>query len=334
MLLDWRRAMIPVRLVSTGKALPSQTVSADSLDTSMGRPAGYTFKASGVRVRYIASQHESQSALGAAALADALHNASLDVSSIDLLISACGVPEQALPSTACFIAQQAGLPSGTPAFDVNASCLGFLAGLRVAAGLLATGGYRRIALVSSDLASRGVDWADPEASLIFGDGAAAVILEPGTGQQGIRAFKLETYPEGRRYCEIRAGGTQRNPRMGVEPEDFLFKMDGKAVFKLAAKVVPPFLTDLMGQLPGGVDSIDVVVPHQASHLAMAHMAKKLGLDAAKIIDIYATHGNQVAASLPTALHEAVVTGRAKPGSRVLMVGTAAGLTVGGLVLDL
>jgi 3-oxoacyl-[acyl-carrier-protein] synthase III len=331
--------MIPVRLVSTGKALPSQTVTAESLDASMGRSAGYTFKASGVRVRHIASKHETQSALGAAALADALRNSSLNVSSIDLLISACGVPEQALPSTACFIAQQAGLPRGTPAFDVNASCLGFLAGLRVAAGLLATGGYRRIALVSSDLASRGVDWADPEASLIFGDGAAAVILEAsseqqGTAQQGIKAFKLETYPEGRRYCEIRAGGTQRNPRMGVESEDFLFKMDGKAVFKLAAKVVPPFLTDLMGQLPGSVDSIDVVVPHQASHLAMAHMAKKLGLDAAKIIDIYATHGNQVAASLPTALHEAVVTGRAKPGSRVLMVGTAAGLTVGGLVLDL
>jgi 3-oxoacyl-[acyl-carrier-protein] synthase III len=331
--------MIPVRLISTGKALPSQTISAESLDVSMGKSAGYTFKASGVRVRHIASQHDTQSALGAAALADALRNASLNVSSIDLLISACGVPEQALPSTACFIAQQAGLPRGTPAFDVNASCLGFLAGMRVAAGLLATGGYRRIALVSSDLASRGVDWADPEASLIFGDGAAAVILEPGTvqqgtAQQGIRAFKLETYPEGRRYCEIRAGGTQRNPRMGVEPQDFLFKMDGKAVFKLAAKVVPPFLTELMGQLPGGVDSIDVVVPHQASHLAMAHMAKKLGLDAAKIIDIYATHGNQVAASLPTALHEAVVTGRAKPGSRVLMMGTAAGLTVGGLVLDL
>ncbi len=306
----------------------------------MGQPAGTTFKRSGVRVRHIASQHETQSALGAAALADALRNASLGVASIDLLISACGVPEQALPSTACFIAHQAGLPHGTPAFDVNASCLSFLAGLRVAAGLLASGGYRRIALVSCDLASRGVDWSDPEASLIFGDGAAAVILEPGTAQQGtrqqgIKAFKLETYTEGRRYCEIRAGGTQRNPRMGVEPQDFLFKMDGKAVFKLAAKVVPPFLTDLMRQLPdGGVDSIDIVVPHQASHLAMAHMAKKLGLDAAKIIDIYATHGNQVAASLPTALHEAVVTGRAKPGSRVLMMGTAAGLTVGGLVLDL
>lgn len=326
--------MIPVRLISTGKALPSQAITAQALDLSMGKRLGYTLDKSGVRVRHLASSNETQSQLGAAALKDALCNASLHASSIDLLISACGVPQQALPSTACFIAQDAGLQRGTPAFDVNASCLSFMAGLRVAAALLATGGYRRIALVSSDLASRGVDWDEPEASLIFGDGAASVILEPGQTHQGISAFKLETYPEGRSYCEIRAGGTQRNPRAGVEAHDFLFKMDGKAVFKLAAKVVPPFLTALMDQSQSDISSVDVVVPHQASHLAMAHMSKKLGLDASKIINIYETHGNQVAASIPTALHEAVITGRAKPGNRILMVGTAAGLTVGGLVLDL
>jgi 3-oxoacyl-[acyl-carrier-protein] synthase-3 len=90
----------------------------------------------------------------------------------------------------------------------------------------------------------------------------------------------------------------------------------------------------MDQMEGGTASIDIVVPHQASHLSMAHIAKKLDFPESKIVDIYATHGNQVAASIPTALHEAVMSGRAKKGSRVLMLGTAAGLTLGGLVLDL
>ncbi|MFC5475102.1 3-oxoacyl-[acyl-carrier-protein] synthase III C-terminal domain-containing protein [Paraherbaspirillum soli] len=326
--------MIPVRLVSTGKALPSEQLSSEQLDQRLGHAAGHTFKASGVRLRHVAAAAETQSQLAAAALHDALKNASLPASSIDLLISACGVQEQALPSTACFIAEQAGLKPGTPAFDVNASCLSFMAGLRVAAGLLATGGYTRIALVSSDLASRGVDWSEPEASLIFGDGAAAVILEKGGAGQGIRAFKLETYPEGRSYCEIRAGGTRRNPRIGVEPGDFLFRMDGKAVFKLASKLMPSFLSGLMAETGDDLSSIDVVVPHQASHLGMAHAAKRLGIPAEKVVDIYATHGNQVAASIPTALHEAVISGRAKPGTRALLMGTAAGLTIGGLVLDL
>ena len=309
-------------------------MTAESLDEKHGWPAGHTLAKSGVRVRHFAADHDSQSQLGAAALADALQRADLPASSIDLLISACGVPEQALPSTACFIAEKAGLPRGTPAFDVNASCLGFLAALRVAAGLLASGGYTRIAVVSSDLASRGLDWDEPEASLIFGDGAAAVILEQGEGAQGMAAFKMETYPEGKRFCEIRAGGTQRNPRTGVSPKDFMFHMDGRAVFKLATKVMPAFLSALMAQTDGGKDSIDLVVPHQASHLGMAHAARKLGLPASHIVNIYETHGNQVAASLPTALHEAVVTGRAKPGSRLLLIGTGAGLMVGGLVLDL
>ncbi len=326
--------MIPVRLISTGKALPSQRVTSENLDRELGRPTGYTFKKGGVRVRYLASATETQSQLASAALLDALKNASLKPASIDLLISACGVQEQALPSTACFIAQHAGLPHGTPAFDINASCLSFLAALHVAASLLATGSYARIAIVSADLASRGVDWDEPEASLIFGDGAAAVILEKGHPTQGIRAFKLETYPEGRTYCEIRGGGTRRNPRIGVEPKDYLFRMDGKAVFKLAAKIMPSFLSQLMKDADQDLDSVDVIVPHQASHLGLAHAAKKLHFPASKIVNIFETHGNQVAASIPTALHEAVISGRAKQGSRVLMMGTAAGLTIGGLLLDL
>jgi hypothetical protein len=157
--------MLPVRLISTGKALPFQCITSESLDIKLGHPIGYTFKKSGVLSRYAVLPNESQSQLGAEALWDALKNASLKVTSIDLLIAACGVQEQPLPSTACFIAANAGLQPGTPAFDVNASCLSFVVALRIAAALLATGSYTRIAVVSSDIASRGLDWSKPESSL-------------------------------------------------------------------------------------------------------------------------------------------------------------------------
>lgn len=298
------------------------------------KAAGLCVQKRGVRERHFACGTESQSQLGAAALADALARACLKPSDLDLLIGACGVPEQALRSTACLIAEKAGLNPGAAAFDVNASCLSFLVALRLAASLLVTSSYQRIAIVSCDLPSRGVDWNEPEASLIFGDGAAAVILERGHAAQGIRAFGFETYPEGREFCEIRAGGTQRNPRMGAVPQDYLFRMDGRAVFKMAAQVIPGFLEKLMQNIDGGIKSIDLVVPHQASHLGMAHVARKLKLPESRIVNIYETHGNQVAASIPTALHEAITTERAGPGSRLLLMGTAAGLSVGGLVLDL
>lgn len=325
---------IPLRLVSTGKALPRSCITSASLDEKLGHSAGYVFKRSGVRSRYLATKSESQSQLGAAALQDALRNAGLKPGDIDLLISACAVGEQALPNTGCFIAAHAGLSAGTPAFDVNASCLSFLVALNIASSLLNTHAHRRIAVVSADIASRGLNWDDPEASLIFGDGAAAVILEKGTPAQGIRDFHLQTYTSGRHYCEIRAGGSRLNPNTGSTPHDYLFHMDGKAVFKLAAKEMPDFLTTLLDRSASDLSTIDVVVPHQASPLGLSHAAKKLGVPDEKIVKIFETHGNQVAASIPTALHEAVITGRAKAGSRVLMMGTAAGLTLGGMVLDL
>ena len=326
--------MIPVRIVSVGKAVPAHVVSSESLDVRLGHPAGYTFKKSGVRSRYFAALDETQGELGAAALRDALHNASLGVDAVDLLISACGVPEQALPNTACFIAASAGMPAGMAVFDVNASCLSFLAALQVAGGLLAAGAYRRIAIVSCDLPSRGVDWDDPEASLIFGDGAAAVIVEKGGPGQGIRAAKFATYPEGRRLCEIRAGGTARNPRTGAVPGDYLFRMDGKGVYKLAVQLMPAFLDALFERADCTLASLDLVVPHQASALGLLHAAKRLGVAESRLVRIYETHGNQVAASIPTALYTAVMSGRAEPGQRMLMMGTAAGLTIGAMVFDL
>lgn len=325
-------AMLPIRIICTGKALPSRRVTSGELDALLKHTPGFSRKKSGIDVRYYADDAETQSGLAAAALRDALQRGQVAPASIDLLLSASGVGEQALPSTASRILGPAGLPAGTAAFDVNASCLSFVAALQVAASLLASGAYRRIAIVASDLASRGIDWNDPEASLIFGDGAAAAIVERGDAATGIEAFRMETYPAGNAFCEIRAGGTRRNPRIGAEPADYLFRMDGKRVFRLASTVIGGFLEQLFGGNARAARDVDVVIPHQASHLAMEHIRKRLGMRPDSLVDIYAQHGNQVAASIPTALHEAIEQGRFTRGTRALLIGTAAGLTVGGMVL--
>ncbi len=326
--------LLKLHILATGKALPLQRITAESLDIQLSKPAGYTLKKSGVVTRYFADNNLAQSALGAAALQDALKRAAIPIDSIDLLISACGVQEQALPSTACAIAAHAGLRDGTPAFDVNASCLSFMVALNLAATLLNAQAYQRIAIVSADLPSRGLNWDDAESSLIFGDGAAAVIVEKSASAQGVQAFSFKTYPIGRTFCEIRAGGTQRNPNNGAVASDYLFSMDGKQVLKLALQQMPVFLADLITQSSISMQSVDLVVPHQASHLGMSHMSKRLGFNEGQIMNIYSTHGNQVAASMPTALHEAFMAGKLKAGKRALLLGTAAGVSFGGMVLDL
>lgn len=324
--------MLPIKVISTGKALPVGSVTSAELDQRLRRPAGWVQQKSGIDRRYHASAAESQSGLAAAAVRDAMARAGIEAGSIDLLLSASGVPEQALPSTACRILEPAGLPAGTPAFDVNASCLGFMAALQMAAALLHAGTYRRIAIAASDLASRGLDWDDPESSLIFGDGAAAVIVERGDGSTGIEAYRMETHPQGKALCEIRAGGTRCTPANGAQAADFKFRMNGKSVFRLTSQVIGSFLERLFQAAPVDRGHLDLIIPHQASHLAMQHVRKRLDLPQARVVDIYATHGNQVAASLPTALHEAVSSQRLRPGMRALLIGSAAGLTLGGMVL--
>lgn len=327
-------ARLPLKIISSGTALPAQRVSSVELDRQFSYPNGTVFRRCGIIERRFAPPSVLQSELAAAAVTDALANGGLSSQSIDLLLSVSGVPQQALPSTAAAIAGHLSLPPGTLAFDVNSSCLGFMAGLHVAAGLLSSGLYQRIAVVASDLASRGVDWSEPEASLIFGDGAAAVIVEKGSGRQGFHSFFMETHPEGFAHCEIRAGGTRRNPREGVDAKDFLFRMDGRSVFKLASRVMPPLLDKALTAAGVKLEDIDVIVPHQASHLGMAHLTKRLNLCEDKLVNIYPTHGNQVSASMPTALHHAFETGLAAPGKRLLMLGTAAGFTAGAAVLEL
>jgi 3-oxoacyl-[acyl-carrier-protein] synthase-3 len=326
--------MLNIRLLATGSALPGLDVTSAMLDARHGFKAGFVREKSGMSTRRFAAADESQSQLAARALHDALANAGLKPDSIDLLLSACGVQEQALPSTACAISAHAGMPAGMPAFDINASCLSFVVALNVAANLIHSGAYRRIAVVSADLPSHGLDWDKPESSLIFGDGAAAAIVEKGSAVQGVRAFLFKTFAEGRRLCEIRGGGSQRNPTVGAADADYLFSMNGKAVLSLASKRMPAFMRELMGEQGIALDSVDVVVPHQASHVGILHITKRLGLDPARVVNIYPTHGNQVAASIPTALHHALSSGRLRAGQRALLLGTAAGFSLGGLVLDL
>ena len=223
-----------LKIIATGIALPPDKITSQQLNVQLNKPAGYVERRSGICWRYFASNDASQAELAAEALHNALAAAALKPSDIDLLICASAIAVQALPCSAIHILKAAAMPAGVAGFDINSSCVSFISALEVAAGLLNCGAYRRIAIVSADIASRGIDWDHEESSLIFGDGAACAIVERGDGRSGIIASLIEMYPEGNELCEIRAGGTRRNPRSGISDSDFLFHMQGKPLFTLLA----------------------------------------------------------------------------------------------------
>ncbi|MGL4768503.1 MAG: 3-oxoacyl-[acyl-carrier-protein] synthase III C-terminal domain-containing protein [Formosimonas sp.] len=327
---------LPVKIIGSAVAMPPAAASA-LLDERLGLPKGTVFKTGGVVSRHIAPLALPQSALAAQAVLAALRDAGLGLHQMDALVAAFGVPEQAIPCNAVLVARELGLAdAGVATFDVNATCLSFLVGLDALAAQIAVQRFKTVVLVSCDLASRGIDWAHLESASILGDGAAAVVLQyDDTGASQILATHVASFPQGWDACQIKAGGTAVNPRTygdDLTEQEFLFQMDGRAVFKLAAEKVPQVLAQFWQRSGLSMADVDWVVPHQASHLGLQHMRKLLNVPAEKIIDIYATHGNQVAASLPCALHAGIADQRIQRGDTVLLVGTGAGLTVGLLAL--
>jgi len=332
-------ADIAFNLCGTGSFLPQKQVSSKSLDRQIGKREGWIEENCGVRERFVCGP-ESQDELAASAAKEAIAEAGISPSSIDLVIFASAVPKYSIPATAPLIARHLGIPSGSCAtLDVNSTCLSFLSGFDVATSMIAAGRYQCVLVVSSEIASRALPWhSDPATAGLFGDGAAAAVLtRPESNEASyVRASRFETHHEGYEACQLASGGTGID--LHREPERFaagsFFQMNGRELFKLTAGKFPDFVDHLLASANWDRDSVDIVVPHQASPLALAHLVKRCGFPREKVIDIVATHGNQVAASIPTALHFARMKQQMRRGSKVILVGTSAGVSFGGMAIEI
>ncbi|HMQ38660.1 MAG TPA: ketoacyl-ACP synthase III [Micropruina sp.] len=325
---------LPVRIVSVGSHTPSLRVTSAELDTAHLRSPGTTFARSGVAERRWIGAGEGTLSMTVGALSEALDRAGWSIDDLDALIVASVAPEQPMPTTAILAAARLGARDGTlQAFDVNASCLGFLTALQQASFGIAGGRWRRVAVVAVDVASKGLNHADLESSALFGDGAAAVLLEGARRGAEILALRLSAYPSAAGLCRIPAGGTRWNAiTPPPQDADYLFAMDGLGMMKLVAREMPGFLDGLLAEAGVGLDEIGVVVPHQASGLGLRFLRERLGVRPETVVDILAERGNQVSASMPTALARAIDDGRLVRGQLCLLIGTGAGLLFGGAVV--
>lgn len=321
-----------VRMTGSGLALPQQAVPTEHFDQKLGLPPGSLSRATGVAQRYVCDG-EDQLDLAAAAIKAAAAQAGIALSQIDLFVAACGVGYQTIPSTAPAVMGRLGIADGqAAAFDVNSTCLSFLTGLETAAMRIAARQNTCAVVVSSEIASRALPWeTDPETAALFGDGAAAVIVEPNT-EGGPVASHMVTYPSAYDACSIKAGGTRLDVRSN--PDAFVrqavFDMDGRALFRITTRYFKSFVDDLLAKASWTRADVDLVIPHQASPFALQHMAKVAGFPADKIIDISRDYGNQIAASIPFAYATAIAQRRVSPGAKLLFLGTSAGVSLGGL----
>ncbi|UCI06617.1 3-oxoacyl-ACP synthase III family protein [Mesorhizobium sp. B1-1-8] len=326
-----------IRIVGTGRAVPAGCVTTRALEGRLSLAQGVLETASGVVERYVCAG-ESQIDLASAAARLALDDAGIEAKAVDLIVGGCGVPYQPLPATAPLVMQRLGLADGSAAaFDVNSTCLGFLTAFETAGRMIEAEQCETALVFSAEIASRALPWRDaPEVAALFGDGAAAAVLRKAEPSEGKMAASLmRTYPSAWEACGIGSGGTRFD--FHTEPEEFarhsLFHMDGKELFRVTSRHFNGFVSALLERAGWRRDDVDLVVPHQASPFALAHMARQTGFAPEKLVDISARFGNQIAASIPFALDIARRDGRAAPGMKLLFLGTSAGVSFGGMALE-
>lgn len=319
---------LPVRISSTGTYSPLIRESAPEFDAQQGWEPGTSKKMGGVDYRGRANAGETHSMMASAAI----EAAAPDTARIDRLVCTSIMPEQPIPTTATLIARRLGLNGHVSAYDINASCIGYLLAMESAATAITCGTSSCAAIVAVERATHGLNNKDKSTAFLFGDGAAATIVEKSDGSSGILAIQSKFYPEAADLCEIRAGGARWNIlNPPPSPEDYLFRMDGIRLAKLAMNHLPDFIEDTLEKAGILLEDISCIIPHQASSLGLKFLKKWAGSRCPAVVDIISTHGNQVSASMPTALDHAIKNKMLERGQSGMMVGTAAGFGMGCMI---
>ncbi len=325
-----------LKFAGTGRSLPKLAISSDELNKAHGLAPGYLQSATGVKTRYVCST-EDQIELGRQAAVKALQSAGVEAQEIDMIICANAVPYQPIPATAPALQRALGINDGACfATDVNSTCLSFPVALQFAQGLIQSEMYRTILIVSSEVPSRALPWKEaPAVAGLFGDGAGAAVLTAGD-RAGIVASKFTTLPSAYDACSLSSGGTRFDFRNEFElfSKHSVFMIDGKELFRVTARAFGSFVDQLLDDAGTQRHEIDRVIAHQASPGGLAHMCKLCNFTNEQVIDISAKVGNQVAASIPFVLDYAFKQGLVSEGNRILLLGTSAGVSFGGLVMDI
>ncbi|HJV87026.1 MAG TPA: beta-ketoacyl-ACP synthase III [Noviherbaspirillum sp.] len=320
------------KIIGTGSYLPPKRVTNHDLAAQLATKGIETsdewiVSRSGISARHYAESTVQSSDLAVEAARRALDMAGMGPNDIDLLILASSTPDHfgGFPSTACVVQRKLGISNGSPAFDVQAVCSGFVYAVSIADSFIKSGAHKNVLIIGAEVFSRILNFEDRTTCVLFGDGAGAMVLTAAK-EPGILATKL--HADGRHGDILCVPGSVNGG--AIDGSAFLY-MDGQAVFKLAVSVLEKVANEALDAADMNASQIDWLIPHQANIRIMQGTAKKLGLSPEKMVVTVDQHGNTSAASIPLALDVALRDGRVKPGHNVMMEGVGGGFTWGAVL---
>ena len=357
------RSLMGIRIVGTGCFAPDFEVTNDDL-APLGFDADWIEQRTGILSRRHAPEDMASSDMAIRAARACIADAKVDPSEIDLIIVATMTPDHYTPSTACLVQQALGCQAS--AVDMNAACSGFIYGFITASQFVRSGSSRLALVIGADKMSCVCDDRDKKTFPLFGDGAGAALitLESGSSSsaahataagphyatagddvqgrsesgaapaQGILAFRLASVGE-LSHTLVVPGGGSRKPcsEQVVADRDQFLKMEGKAVFKWAVRLIPEVIDQICADAGLDKQDIDLFILHQANKRILDAAIDNMGMDPNRFFCNLQKYGNTSAGSIPVALDEARKENRIPPGSKVLMFGFGAGLSWGAAVIQ-
>ncbi len=323
---------LAVSITGLGSHVPERVVTNDELSTMMETSDEWIVERTGIRERRIAAPEEALSDLALPAARQALEDAGISGSDLDLIIVATVTPDMAFPATAAILADELGAHDAG-AYDLSAGCTGFMYAVAQAYGMLAGGLAQRALVVGGDVLSKILDWSDRGTAVLFGDGAGAVVLER-VGQGGFLGFELGADGSGGLQLYLPAGGS-RAPATAesVAERRHFVQMNGREVFKFATRVLVASAEAVLAECGRTIEDVDVYVPHQANVRIIEYATQKLGIPEDRVVIDVDRYGNTSSGSIPLALADAKADGRLAAGRLVLMTGMGAGLTWGSGLIE-
>lgn len=312
-----------------GAYLPEKVLTNADITKIVDTSEAWIMERTGIAQRHIAAEGETTSMLGLKAAQAALDHAGINGADLDLILVATATPDYTFPATAVQIQAALGNTKGA-AFDVHAVCSGFVFALTTADQFIKSGMYTRVLVIGAETFSRILDWQDRTTCVLFGDGAAAVVLEAqdGNGSLDDRGILFTHLRSDGRYRDklYVDGGPSSSDRVGF------LRMEGREVFRHAVTNLAETIEVTLKATGLSGHDIDWFVPHQANRRIIEATAHKLGMSMDKVVMSVQDHGNTSAASIPLALARGVADQRIQQGNLVLIEAMGGGFTWGSALI--
>ena len=304
------------RIIATGSFLPENVRTNDDLAQMVDTSDEWIRERTGIRERRIAGEGTFSSDMAAAAAKNALQAAGLKASDLDMIIVGTVTPDMPMPATAVFVQDKIG--ATCPSFDLSAACAGFVYGMSIADKFIRTGAAKYVLCVGVELLSRVIDWTDRTTCVLFGDGAGAAVLGPGTAEQGLLSSVIHSDGSLANSLKIPPGGK--------------VEMIGRDIFKAAVRNLYSSSDSAVAMAGLKHSDIDWVVPHQANTRIIDQVTRRAEYPRERVLSNIATVGNTSSASIPILLDQSIRGGIVKEGDTVLMTALGAGVSWGAAVV--